>query len=107
MQDDPTNPWVKDLSTKQSNVSTLLDWPEESDESDTDVTSPSKLFSSLNSGGGSGGGGGGRSTVVGTSRGGDGSVWLEEDLSNSTSNVSSYIGLHCRSFHCVSMVQKI
>jgi len=43
MQNDPANPWVKDPSGKHTNVSALLDWPEESDESDSEVTSPSKF----------------------------------------------------------------
>jgi hypothetical protein len=38
MQDlDPANPWVKDPSGKHTNISALLDWPEESDESDNEM----------------------------------------------------------------------
>jgi len=48
MQDDPSNPWVKDPSGKHTNVSALLDWPAESDESDSETNSPSK-FSVLSS----------------------------------------------------------
>lgn len=43
LQDDPGNLWVKDPSGKHKNVSALLDWPEESDESDSENASPSKF----------------------------------------------------------------
>jgi hypothetical protein len=33
---DPANPWVKDPSGKHTNVSLLLDWPEEDDDDDDD-----------------------------------------------------------------------
>ena len=36
---DPNNPWVKDPTGKHTNVIALLDWPEESDESDSESTS--------------------------------------------------------------------
>ena len=46
MQDlDPANPWVKDPSGRHTNVSALLDWPEESDESDEEVSAPSGIVS--------------------------------------------------------------
>ena len=33
---DPANPWVKDSSGRHTNVSALLDWPEEEDESENE-----------------------------------------------------------------------
>ncbi len=39
---DPSNPWVKDPSGKHTNVSALLDWPEESDDSDSESKSPTR-----------------------------------------------------------------
>lgn len=36
---DPANPWVKDPSGRHTNVAALLDWPEESDDSDTEPSS--------------------------------------------------------------------
>ena len=48
MQDlDPENPWVKDPSGKHTNVSALLDWPEESDDSDNESSiAPSSQMNS-------------------------------------------------------------
>ena len=34
---DPANPWVKDASGRHTNVSALLDWPEEEDESENEA----------------------------------------------------------------------
>lgn len=47
LQDDPANLWVKDPSGRHKNVSALLDWPEESDESDSENVSPSKFSISV------------------------------------------------------------
>lgn len=50
LEDDPTNVlWVKDPSGRHANVSALFDWPEESDESDSEIPSPSKFPSALSS----------------------------------------------------------
>lgn len=39
LQDDPLNPWVKDISSgRNPGIPTLLDWPEASDESDSEVS---------------------------------------------------------------------
>lgn len=43
LQDDPGTLWVKDPSGKHKNVSALLDWPEESDESDSENAAPPKF----------------------------------------------------------------
>lgn len=45
LQDDPGTLWVKDPSGKHKNVSALLDWPEESDESDSENAAPPPKFS--------------------------------------------------------------
>ena len=49
---DPANPWVKDPSGKHTNVSALLDWPEEEDESDAepDARAVSKVTPSCSCG---------------------------------------------------------
>jgi len=39
LQDDPLNPWVKDISSgRNPGIPALLDWPEASDESDSEVS---------------------------------------------------------------------
>ena len=43
---DPANPWVKAPSGKHTNISALLDWPEESDESDSDTLQAAAMIDS-------------------------------------------------------------
>jgi len=39
LQDDTLNPWVKDISSgRNPGIPALLDWPEASDESDSEVS---------------------------------------------------------------------
>jgi len=39
LQDDPLNPWVKDISSGRTpGIPALLDWPEASDESDSEAS---------------------------------------------------------------------
>jgi len=44
LQDDPLNPWVKDISSgRNPGIPALLDWPEASDESDSEAASPLQI----------------------------------------------------------------